>query len=84
MSSKDSMTIEEGLSLAMQHQAAGRFAEAERIYRQILEVEPNNPAALHLLGLLAHMSGRSDIAIELISSAVTNAPDYYGAHCNSG
>jgi cytochrome c-type biogenesis protein CcmH/NrfG len=28
--------------------------EAENIYQQILQSEPNHPTALHLLGVIAH------------------------------
>ncbi len=79
-----SMSIQDGLSLAMQHQSAGRIGEAERIYRQILEVEPNQPVALHLLGVIAHMAGQSDIAIQLIRTAINHAPEYLSAHGNLG
>ena len=38
-------------------QEAGRLAEAEAVYRQILSVHPNHPDPLHLLGSIA-LSGR--------------------------
>lgn len=53
----------------MEHHAAGRLSQAEEIYRQILEKDPANPDALHLLGLLAHKVGRHADAIDLIEKA---------------
>ena len=83
-STQPPMSIDDGLALAMQHQSAGRIAEAERIYRQILEVEPNQPAALHLLGVIAHMAGQSDVGIQMIKKAIGLAPKDLSARCNLG
>ena len=47
-------TISEALAIALQHHQAGQLPQAEQIYRQILEVEPNHADAWHLLGVLAH------------------------------
>jgi len=48
---------------ARQHEA-GRLAEAERLYRRLLADDPNRPDCLHLLGLVAHQTGRSEAALE--------------------
>jgi tetratricopeptide (TPR) repeat protein len=64
-----------------QHQA-GQLAVAERIYRQILEQEPNHPDALHLLGALAGQRGNSDAAIDLIRRAIKSRPDFPEASRN--
>jgi Tfp pilus assembly protein PilF len=47
------VTIPQALQLALQHHQANHLQEAEQIYRQVLEVEPNNSDALHLLGAYA-------------------------------
>ena len=57
------ISIEEGLSIASQLQASGRLGEAERIYRQILQADPGQPVALQRLGVIAHLAGHSDVAI---------------------
>jgi predicted O-linked N-acetylglucosamine transferase (SPINDLY family) len=57
------------LQVALEHHKAGRLAEAEQLYRQVLEQEPGNAEALHFLGVLAHQVGRNDAAIELIEKA---------------
>ena len=48
---------EQMLQTAMQHQRAGRLAQAEQLYRQVLASDPQQPVALHMLGVLAHMAG---------------------------
>jgi len=54
----------------------GRLAEAELGYRQVLAAEPNNPDALHFLGLLAHQSGRPAEAVPLIRQALAGRPNH--------
>jgi tetratricopeptide (TPR) repeat protein len=55
-------------------QRAGHLSQAAAIYQQILQSEPNNPDALHLLGLIAHQNGQLDAAVELISQAISINP----------
>ena len=45
------------------HQS-GRLLEAETLYRQVLQNNPNNADALHMLGLLAHQVKRPEAAME--------------------
>jgi tetratricopeptide (TPR) repeat protein len=62
--------ISQRLALAMQHHQAGRLADAEALYRGILQESPQHPHALHLLGVLAHQAGRPRDAIDLINRAL--------------
>ena len=73
--SNQPMTIDQAMALALEHQNAGRLADAESIYRQVLSVNPRNADALHLLGLLAINVGRHDVAVSLISEAVRIVPN---------
>jgi cytochrome c-type biogenesis protein CcmH/NrfG len=57
-------TIPEALAIAIGHHQAGRTQDAEQIYRQILQAEPNHPDALHLLGVIAAQVGKHEIAME--------------------
>lgn len=63
-------TVAEALALAFDHHQAGSLAEAEQIYRRILQTEPNHADALHLLGVLAHQTGRPTEAIDLLNRAI--------------
>ncbi len=72
------------LRQAIEHQRAGRLREAEALYRQVLQADPNQPTALNLLGVLARQAGRTDAAVDLLRRAVTAASDYADAHYNLG
>jgi predicted O-linked N-acetylglucosamine transferase (SPINDLY family) len=58
------------LAAGMEHHRLGNLAEAERIYRQVLGANANHPAALQLLGVLAHQTGHLDAAMTLLRRAV--------------
>jgi len=55
---------------AITHHQAGRLADAERLYTQILTTNPRHADALHLLGVLACQTGRPAFAAEKISAAI--------------
>jgi len=72
--------IRDTLANAVAHHQAGRLEQASRLYREILRIAPNQPDALHLLGLVAHQQGQHRRAVEWISRAVAlnpNAPAFY-------
>lgn len=78
------LTIQQNLDLAVKLHSARRLPEAEALYKQILQQNPHHHDALHLLGLIAQQSGKSDRAVELISQALNIKPDFAVAHCNLG
>jgi protein O-GlcNAc transferase len=51
------------------HQA-GRLAEAQGLYRQVLAQEPGNADAMHYLGLLLHQLGQTASGLELLQKSV--------------
>ena len=81
---QQTLTIQQALTLAVQHHNAGRLSEAENIYQQILQNDPNQPMASHLLGVIAHQSGNNHLAAELITKAVAIKPDFPEAYNNLG
>jgi predicted O-linked N-acetylglucosamine transferase (SPINDLY family) len=77
-------TISEAIAIAVTHHQAGRLDAAEGIYRQILLAEPNQPEALHLLGVVFCQTGKFEPAVEYIGRAIAldgNQPMY---HSNLG
>lgn len=67
-------TLNNVLMSALEHHQAGRIAQAETLYRQILQSAPDHPDALHLLGLIVGQAGESKFAIDLISKAISANP----------
>jgi tetratricopeptide (TPR) repeat protein len=67
-------SIAEALQLALSQHQAGQLDQAEQIYRQILQHQPDHPDALNLLGLLASTTGRHLEAVQLIEQAVRLDP----------
>ncbi len=63
---------------------AGRLAEAEAIYRQILATDPHHADSLHLLGMIEHQRGHHETAIELIGQAIAVSPSQAAYHSNLG
>jgi predicted O-linked N-acetylglucosamine transferase (SPINDLY family) len=82
--STDPLTLEQAHQLALDHHRAGRLAEAEALYRQILAQDPDQPHALHLLGVLAGQVGQTDAAIDLIGRAIAVAPAIPEFHSSLG
>ncbi|MGD0769052.1 MAG: tetratricopeptide repeat protein [Tepidisphaeraceae bacterium] len=78
------MTLRQQLESGISHHQAGRLAEAEKIYRQVLALQPNHADALHLLGMLAAQAGRLDAGIELIRRAIAICPTRAIYYCNLG
>jgi protein O-GlcNAc transferase len=62
----------------------GRLGEAEHLYEEVLRSAPSNFDALHLLGLVALQTGRSQRGVDLISQAITHNPGVAAAHNNLG
>ena len=60
-------SLEQMFHSARRHQAAGRLAEAESLYREILKSEPFHPDVLQ--------TGRSAEAIDLLALALAQRPD---------
>lgn len=67
-------TVAEALSIAVDFHRTGRLDDAATLYRRVLEVDPKNFNALHLLGLIERGAGRADRAVELIRAALDAAP----------
>ena len=72
------------LEAGVDHHRAGRLAEAEACYQQMLAAEPDHADALHLLGVIASQVRRADLAVVLIGRAIElneRNPIYF---CNLG
>lgn len=76
--------IAEAVEMAARLQAAGELQRAEAIYRSILAVQPQQPDALHLLGVVMLQRNNPAAAIDLIGQAIAHRPGTAMYHNNLG
>ena len=82
--SADASALQARFEAGLAHHEAGRFAEAEALYRAVLDVEPDHAGSLHLLGLLLLGAGQSDEALARITRAVELDPGAAPFHNSLG
>jgi tetratricopeptide (TPR) repeat protein/glycosyltransferase involved in cell wall biosynthesis len=63
------------LHLALQHHRTNHLEQAEQVYRQILETQPDHPEALYGLGILTQQLGRFQEAEYFLSTAQKAQPE---------
>jgi predicted O-linked N-acetylglucosamine transferase (SPINDLY family) len=68
------------LSQALACHQAGRLAQAEQLYRQVLETHPGQFDSLHLLGVVHSQQGNHAEAVRSIDLALVVRPDAAAAH----
>jgi tetratricopeptide (TPR) repeat protein len=78
------ITVEQANQYAGEHLGAGRWMEAQDLYRKVLAVEPNNAAALHGMGMVSVQIGRLDMAIQWLDRAVAANPSAAEYHRELG
>jgi tetratricopeptide (TPR) repeat protein len=76
--------IADRLSTAMQHHQAGHLSEAERLYHEVLQQQPDQANALYLLGLIAHQNGNLEAAIQWYQKSLASYPNSAETHNNLG
>jgi predicted O-linked N-acetylglucosamine transferase (SPINDLY family) len=62
------------LQRAVEAHQKGDLEHAERLYRQVLQRNPEDPDALHLLGGIAHLQGNLQLAQQHIQKALELRP----------
>ncbi|HXA99055.1 MAG TPA: tetratricopeptide repeat-containing glycosyltransferase family protein [Steroidobacteraceae bacterium] len=72
--------FDQGLALHQQ----GKLADAARIYSEVLQQQPNHFDALHLLGVIAAQTKKTELAVELITKAIRLNANVAAAHSNLG
>jgi tetratricopeptide (TPR) repeat protein len=72
------------VAAALQFFQAGQFPRAEATCEKVLEQEPNNPDALHLLGMISQHSGNLIRAAEMMDRSIQASPWQPVYYCNLG
>jgi tetratricopeptide (TPR) repeat protein len=78
------ITVEELLTQGLSFHERGMLAEAERTYKEILSLDPDNFNALHLLGVLEFQRGELTLSESLITKALSIDRSQAAAHTNLG
>lgn len=76
----DPTAIEAMLRTAIEQHQNGKLTAAEKNYRQVLRLQPQNADALHLLGLARHHQQDHREALSLIGRAIDIAPSVAQFH----
>lgn len=76
--------IQTKLQLAVAMHQAGRLAEAQAIYREVLKLAPDHFDALHLSGVADLQTGKLEAGLALIDRALAVRPGSAPAHNNRG
>ncbi len=80
----DALRESDAVALAIQLHRHGRPDDAETLYRRILDCAPDQPDALHYLGVLLHQRDRSDAAVDLIRRSIDLDPGQPDRYNNLG
>ncbi|HSZ56387.1 MAG TPA: tetratricopeptide repeat protein [Tepidisphaeraceae bacterium] len=78
------MSIRESFEEATRQHRAGRLAEAEALYRQILQADATCGDAWQMLGVAAFQQGRSAEAIGHLRKSLALNPENAACHSNLG
>ncbi|MDZ4852575.1 MAG: tetratricopeptide repeat protein [Pirellulaceae bacterium] len=72
------------LQRALKYFQAGELAESEKIYRRIVQINSQEPTALHMLGIIAFQRQEYGKAIEWITKAIFVSPSNADFYSNLG
>lgn len=81
---RQEMSYMEALNLASQLHRAGQYAAAERLYRALIELNPQDPTPVHYLGVLFHLTGHTEEGLSLIHRSIEMDPKVASWHNNLG
>lgn len=76
--------LAETIQTGLRHHQAGELAQAEVLYRQVINADSDHPAANHLLGLIAYKSGAHEAAIALMERSIRSDPKMAPTHLDLG
>lgn len=78
------INIQHTLKAVVEYLSQGKLHEAENGCRQVLAADPDQPDALHILGVIAFNVGRLDMAKEFIDRAIALFPQNPSFYINMG
>ncbi len=76
--------VQEKFQKALALHQQGQLDQAQTLYEEVLETQPEHFNALHLSGVIASQSGNQQKAIALIDKAIAFKPNFADAYSNRG
>ena len=76
--------LSDALRRAVTHHQSGELDAAAALYQTVLDAVPDNPDALHLLGVVSHQKGDNARAVDMIGKAIALNPANAAYHANLG
>lgn len=83
MVKSNEVTLEDALSIAKKHHQRGNLTLADRTYRDILNIYPENFTSLHFLGIIAYQRGAIKEGVDFMHKAISvndNNPESWNAY----
>jgi len=81
---ENNTALVEALTKAITLHGEGKIEEAEAAYWAVLDIDPDQPDALHRLGFMSFEKGEKDKAVELVSRSIAVNPGNPAYHANLG
>ena len=78
------LTTDETFALAVQNHQKNNLQVAEKLYKKVLNIDPDHFKSIHLLGTLSAQIKNLDQAKQLLNKAITINPNFSDAHYNLG
>lgn len=78
------MDFEADLKQGIAFHNEGRLGDAARCYQAVLAADPGNVDALHLMSVLATMSGDAAFGVDLARQALAGDPSFFAAYVSLG
>lgn len=76
--------VQEKLQMAVKLHQEGQRERAKSLYEEVLEIDPGNVDAVHLLGVLDLQAGENSVALEKLSKAAAMRPGAVNILTNLG
>ena len=79
-----SVTPDRAIEMAGTLYSQGKYGQAERVCRQVINARPDNADAHNILGVTLSAAGHGELGIEALRKAVELAPQAASIHANLG
>lgn len=81
---RPSFDLEQALATAIKNHQSGNLQQAEKIYEEILSINPNHAETLHAQAIMACQRGQHAVAVTLFRKAIHGNPEKAAYHYNLG